>query len=450
MWHPADRTGRAIPSNWDDAEQWCESLPGPLEKESNETVSRYASADDVERDCRSTKETRQWLEVQDDPAFVDLSSDNRMIPLERAIANRHQLPSSPEVPMDLDSEEGEITSYSAEYSQNLIGNLQTALGYSNHDDDKVAPQNGMSTSVNVENAEVIEHGLPVGGEEDDDEDEAYSPPPVEDTIVETIESKVSIKQERQSEDPAGSLDRNAHNVAEAACQSAAQIKIEAKPLDAVAGHKLPPKPEIVVGYNVKKPIPKTSGTPEQKTMPRVVKLPPKPTVDFIKDDTQEDILARLGVTGAPKPAMGVPGPAYKPPPVDNTAAAIQSMIVTSFPVPPPPPMPDVSSQKTPEPEIDDNPWTSGYDGSRDSPRSQTSQHTLAGSDFPIDESVNNSPELKRLNGVAPVAIEKAASKKRKVAPSEQDEKAENPSKNPKDDISSRLRTRRPKVAAAYR
>jgi len=96
-------------------------------------------------------------------------------------------------------------------------------------------------------------------------------------------------------------------------------------------------------------------------------------------------------------------------------------------------------------EID--PWTTGfgYDGNRDSPKSVTSQHTLAGSDFHADEPVTDAapgtPDT--------ITLDSKASTSRKRTRGDHDDEDDGV-KRQKDDVRPRLRRRQPKVAAAYR
>ncbi|KAF2102874.1 hypothetical protein NA57DRAFT_52420 [Rhizodiscina lignyota] len=135
---------------------------------------------------------------------------------------------------------------------------------------------------------------------------------------------------------------------------------------------------------------------------------PGPMKVFPVDDSQEDILAKLGVTGIPKPVYPTPGPAYAPPNEEEAESpkhvepdkAEQSHEQHQYrspqkdthpsyhhPPPPPPvhePYPEPERARSPSYDpwrVDQHMPTNG----RHSPaRSDKSNHTVTGSDFGQD------------------------------------------------------------------
>lgn len=125
---------------------------------------------------------------------------------------------------------------------------------------------------------------------------------------------------------------------------------------------------------------------------------------FPVDEGQEDVLAKLGVTGIPKPVYPTPGPAYAPVPGEDGASDMkpspgqnepaerergeifespvkQEQRKSSYHIPPPPPPPE----PMPEPVRERSPdvWTTTQptNGRHSPARSDKSNHTMTGSDF---------------------------------------------------------------------
>lgn len=139
---------------------------------------------------------------------------------------------------------------------------------------------------------------------------------------------------------------------------------------------------------------------------------PGPMKVFPVDNSQEDILAALGVTGAPKPVYPTPGPAYAPPdeeleferpqppqpvrvdgpahPADRRSPQKEERRPSYHP-PPPPPAPAeyehyVEPERTMSPSY--NVWRDDQrmptNGHHSPARSDKSNHTIVGSDFGQD------------------------------------------------------------------
>ncbi|ORY16712.1 hypothetical protein BCR34DRAFT_475759 [Clohesyomyces aquaticus] len=222
-------------------------------------------------------------------------------------------------------------------------------------------------------------------------------------------------------------------------------------------------------------------------MDDVKSAPPKAGVSKAgarRNETQEDILAALGVTGSPKPPSNEPMP-FPLPLLDEKPPA-------SLPEKPPAPLPQTSPEHPPQrsysygghrnsdyasrpqrpyasfsssnpsrpPPLPQEPrhgdyWSSAkaqkypnghsLDGSRESPaRSEGSNRTLAGSDFEPEASTDANVEDKVVPTVPKLArSDSSISRKRSYGDTEQDDEKIRQQDDTK-------RKKRPQVAAAYR
>ncbi|KAK5200914.1 hypothetical protein LTR16_004439 [Cryomyces antarcticus] len=208
-----------------------------------------------------------------------------------------------------------------------------------------------------------------------------------------------------------------------------------------------PEPTNVVSVTS---APSATAERKRKFVPVAPIVPPK-------DGAQEDILAMLGVTGSPKPVYATPGPAYMPPQQTKGLedANGQSFDFQAPPVPvlhaggyvPPPPPPNEQRSPSYDPwKVDEIPRPNGFDTAADSPKSQGSQHTLAGSDFHPDE-MNGVNGDKSEDGKPPALLRSESSRKRTF--DDGDELESDGKKRQHDDVTPRLRRKQPRVAAAY-
>lgn len=159
---------------------------------------------------------------------------------------------------------------------------------------------------------------------------------------------------------------------------------------------------------------------------------PKP-LPPVRDQTQEEMLAALGVTGSPKLVYETPGPAFGPRPTTleservNSRANSVSSSNGRFPIPPPPPPPPgppprsrnrnghqswnadsyVPRQSNGHPRQ----WSNGHPQERRG--SASSNRTAAGSDFDGDDN-DATPRAKQSNNL---------SRKRSFADSQEDSRA---------------------------
>ena len=167
---------------------------------------------------------------------------------------------------------------------------------------------------------------------------------------------------------------------------------------------------------------------------------PKP-LPLFRDQTQEEMLAALGVTGSPKMVYETPGPAFGPLPPDfastnNRLAKTTNRANGAFPGGTnsqlPTPISNVSKRS---PSFD--PWKSSQPGNEhkaERPNSSCSQRTATGSDFyPEDNDSTPRPKFTRHD-----------SRKRGLVDSEDEAYA------PDDDATPKQRRKHPRVEAAYR
>jgi len=451
VWLPGKETSRAIAAIFADAEiQAAHPAPAP-ERGRHRSISKYVTEKNHKTTCCSIRESEYWRQVKNDPVFAELTLDCELWTVQEVVANRARAAVTPDPGAMLDQddrEEGELPDTVAD-NWNVMDHLENVLNAEQKALKEINPLPGHNGSLE-----------PIA---EDDDDEQYSPPPVDSTL-DHPSGDLDIKEEPTC---AGSV-RNSHENVATSIETKPEVKLE----DYVP-ILLPNIPGPVPQPRRRSsPIRNRSSSPGKRlSIPKQLGPPPK---RFDRSDAQEDILAKLGVTGIPKPVYSTPGPAYMPSPegaarsrsrspqrspVHHTSSlsiyrereplthALPPHQLPSPPFIPPPPPPQIVETLAPPPEID--PWTGGfgYDGIRDSPKSVTSQHTLAGSDFHADEPVTvdavpGTPE-------DTITLESKASTSRKRNRGDNDNEDDGV-KRQKDDVTPRLRRRQPKVAAAYR
>lgn len=487
MWRPGKYIDRALPAYPEQAE---ERFKDCLKSTTSLTdISTYAKTTNIEEYLGPVQKTALWLQMKGDPVFVDLAQEPAYISVAQlqakfgghsaAVKEAHSVfelvedgpfddeptnagsaiactadDDSADESMDMSSEASEVEAV----IPTSLGKTANAIGDGAMDDD------------------------------DDDDDEPYSPPPVD------LPAKVINDDDQDSYEPSEPVTIQNHTKAPVAA-SDALLKTAVQP----PSHEIARQNGDSGALDVKPP----DLQPPKSFLATVTALKGRPVLpsklpDVAIDQTQEDILAKLGVTGGPKPVFFMPGPARTEPPPGYRRSRSRSRSRSASPakqlqngfashhlplmhsIPPPPP-PRQTRDITP---LSDNPWTNafGADGSRDSPRSDASGHTLAGSDFgpPVETTEPRTP--KALSPVHEEQEEPSASKKmvepnfnfglplpsieieapKALSPiheeQEEDstpkkrarldsEEAPQDVKRQKDDISARLRKRRPKRAA---
>ena len=217
-------------------------------------------------------------------------------------------------------------------------------------------------------------------------------------------------------------------------------------------HPLPKKPtQSVAPIDVQSPASTHVTSPllqSDNSHQRRNSMPMK-SVEFPKDNSQEDILRKLGVTGEAKAVFNMPPPARTDPPpgyerrsrsrtrsasplkeATHTLPAFNPML--GIPPPPPPP--------PPQHEEDDSSADYGMFGR---PSSALSQHTAAGSDF--QDEVSKTPG----NVGTPLPMETIAEEET-VGANEAPRQGERSESLEIDNATvERLQKRRPKIPAVY-
>jgi hypothetical protein len=90
IWHPAKQMTRALPATFDEAEE--QSLkPTPERLGNGESVSIYFTAENSHEAFLDVRQTDEWDDIKDDPAFVifaDKAMQHNLVPVEDCIAQR--------------------------------------------------------------------------------------------------------------------------------------------------------------------------------------------------------------------------------------------------------------------------------------------------------------------------------------------------------------------------
>jgi len=356
VWKSGVPVGRAMPASWKKAKEWSDMIPLiQIEIKKEQSRSQYVTTkENEEKECRPARETKDWPKMKDDPIFADLSKGGKLISHQEAMVNRAK---SAQPTVDVDAEEGEIAG-AIQYDFSTSEDYDVKFGSSppgHH-----PPQFGriMSSHSLIPNSADI----PLPGIED--QGEPFLPLPQSDAQDDLIESIIRAAEAKATASVPVKRQLPGHP---STTQSVPQLKANIIP-----DLTLPQKPPRGLKRSRSR-----SKSPERKLM----KALPKPP-EFEKDQTQEDILAALGVTGSPKPVYITPGPAYMAPPPEASAASKNRPHV--LPPPPPPPPPPSRLDSIAEDADDGNPWTAGA-GRAATPGSVTSQHTMVGSDFMEDD-----------------------------------------------------------------
>jgi hypothetical protein len=374
-WHPAVPTSKPLPSDYDEVDpKWTESAKAT--EDAHISVTSEFFPDDMSVDIRlSVRDTDEWQKVKDDLIFVEFGKTAATVPLLTVIANRDRpdpVPERVEAVIQQDASMAE-TAHPLPMQQAIAG----------AEDDQSDGDQAMDMS--------------------DDEDE-----PVKPVIQPTIQPL-------------------AHPLPRPVAQPAPAVKQVTilDTLELALGPKSPRKndrqpPRSSMRHSRSRSPEKRSRQGSQQPKAKPAPLP--------KDSAQEDILALLGVEGSPKMVYPTPPPALglPVPPSNRYAQKVKfehapelthhSKGITppggfapnnqrfaygpQFPPPPPP-------RESRSPSFD--PWR-GHDPA--SPKSTTSQHTAAGSDFHGDDvmvDLDATPKAK-----APSAPEKSGSGRKRT------------------------------------
>jgi hypothetical protein len=375
-WHPAVPTSKPLPSIFEEADPaWTESVK--VVEGSHISATSEFFPDDMSVDIRlSVRDTDEWQKVKDDLIFVEFAKTAATVPLLTVIANRDR-------PDPVRAQPEPVTKI-----------------------DFIMPCSRVDSQVQQSSA---------GADEDQsDGDQAMDMSDDEDEPVKPVMRPVLQPLHQPLPRP----------VIQAAPPMKQVCILDS--LEQALGPKSPRKNErqssrASVRYSRSRSPEKRSrqGSQQPKAKPA-----PQP-----KDSAQENILAALGVEGSPKmvyptppPALGLPLPpgnryVYQSdserqrflttcskrntPPGGFGVAAQGFHYGPQFPPPPPP-------RESRSPSYD--PWRA-HDPT--SPKSTTSQHTVAGSDFHSDDMImadlDATPKAK-----VPVALEKQGSGRKRA------------------------------------
>lgn len=408
-WHPALPTSKPLPSIFEEAgPKWTESAKAA--EGTHISVTSEFFPDDMSVDIRlSVRDTDEWQKVKDDLIFVEFEKSAVTVPLLTVIANRdrpdpviEQL--EPVIQHNGDTSEvlhPSQVQHSVAGAEDEQSDGDQAMDMSDDDDEPVKP-------VIQPTIQPLAHPLP--------RPVTQTAPPVKQvTILDTLELALGPKSPRKN-------DRQLSR--------------------ASARHSRSRSPE------------KRSRQGSQQPKAKPAPLP--------KDSAQEDILAALGVEGSPKmvyptppPALGLPVPpgnryvhyikvkktadltchSKRITPPGGFAPQNQRFAYgPQFPPPPPP-------RESRSPSFD--PWRA-HDPT--SPKSTTSQHTAAGSDFHGDDVMVDLDATPRAK--APVATEKSGSGRKRTY--EEVAAAEGRRRQDQDDDTPRARRMRQSRQDVYR
>ncbi|KAL9083116.1 MAG: hypothetical protein Q9159_005990, partial [Coniocarpon cinnabarinum] len=346
MWYAPKPVSSALPSDYFEASEQIKQ-ESPMDSPSPD-ISQYVKPGNMEEQIKSIRNTEHWVEVKDDPIFRDLSKVGALVPFTQLNGFRSRVG----------------------LSQQQHRALQGALNGERIDGSSSAYALGSALHQSRVNESIAKAGEEASAEkcqaskEDDEDDEPYSPPPPELTPVVTPQPKAAnnphkrkfsaletiVEEEISPQKPSTngnisfespSQPRHYHvdpaNVQDvistiehqsADATDVIQARIEAitnaKQIEADNQHaqeaNIQARIEAITNGQasagspppVKPPQRRKSSVHEsQQHAPRRNSLPPK---EFARDQSQEDVLAKLGVTGDAKPVFTTPAPARSDPP----------------------------------------------------------------------------------------------------------------------------------------
>lgn len=445
-------------------------------------ISHHVDLQLMEDHFRPAQKMSDWPAMRNDPIFAEVPVDCELIPIDEVVANRARpadTPGAMDAEDDDDAEEGEIRRSTLKGGWHMGQHLEP-----NHADIpppckeikreqslEIPPEATFTqeSRLDDEAAQSVPRHVESAAIKSDDDDEAYSPLPVG-----TIESGIDLLPRSNS---ASQLDRDENSAAVHSIEITIEepTEIEAPQEDIAETSQ-----STVTGTveQVKSAVSGITANPIKTSLGTFHPLPPKPPM-YPADQHQEAILAKLGVTGAPQPVFNTPGPVRRSrsrspekfvAPFEVLMNVNAYFVIRAASLNQPPLHTFVAKPRTPPPPVgpppsallqipeDDDPWRMSANG-HDSPKSQTSQHTIAGSDFgaeaaeKVEEAVaishgmsSNAKESDLEQTTSPPAGSKAARKRSRAESEGRDDGV----RRQYDDYTPRLRARQPKVAPAYR
>lgn len=415
VWHPAAPRQRPLPSVYAEAE--LEALaPTALTKKEEECISRYFTSDKVHEVELSVKQTDEWEQVKDDLIFVEFAPSCEVVPIHQVIANRDR----PDIGDEYSEQDGQAARYASVEPTTEIQR-----------EPSVQPAGGrQDTSIRRIQAsrERSMHANEAAEQTDDDQE-------------------MDMSMDEDSRAPSRAQSR-----APSRAPSAAPAHVQGlfdgleQALDA-SNYPAGSRRQSVAGNaqgmgrsrsrHGSRPPSRQGSRPRGRQSSQAPQG--KPIIPPPKDNTQENILASLGVEGSPRMVYATPGPAYGPSITNGQQSGTNSRYVGTTPcfhdsitnavshgsvgamtpnnyndrpntyqpiqygpnslVPPPPPPQHARSPSYDPWQVLDAGRSNGRGG--DSPRSNASRGTATGSDFaPIMEEDNEAtpkakPTLKR-------------------------------------------------------
>lgn len=255
VWRPAQRVKHALSAIWSGADKQDLGAVAPGEQEAVTSVSQYITNTSLNDACRPAKTSKDWQVLRNDPIFADLSRDIRLVSIDQLKKRRHvRADTPPQRQTDFNEEEGEL---SKDYT--ILDRPRASL-YHHHDTNP----------------------LPSPRPSDEDDDEPYSPPP-------------AAAQEALKE----SMPTNSKDVPRAVPQH--PLPTKAQPTPELTPINTPQSQSHLRGGN--------APTADPRLAAKKAKGNVQPSLS--RSQNQEDILAMLGVTGAPKPVGSRPSPPNK-------------------------------------------------------------------------------------------------------------------------------------------
>ncbi|KAI9753921.1 MAG: Cleavage polyadenylation factor subunit clp1 [Chaenotheca gracillima] len=85
IWHPAQRVGKPLSADYSDTES---VLLVPFSGDEQAPLSKYINVNNAEESCQSIRNTAHWVELREDPAFLELSQKYDLIPIADLLSRR--------------------------------------------------------------------------------------------------------------------------------------------------------------------------------------------------------------------------------------------------------------------------------------------------------------------------------------------------------------------------
>lgn len=299
-WYPANRTRHVLSAMWSEAEMQELGVIAPGEEVETTSVSRYIKDNNLSEACRPVNKSKDWHIIRNDPAFADLSKEARFVTVAQLRERREVGALTPER-VFLDDRETELS-----------------RAYAVIDRPRASPPDRGDKQRRKRPFREVEA----------EEDEAYSPPPVPThstpgngsgdpakaqatsmlrkdesaklnatPTLRGAESTVSNAPRPKDKAPASVTKLQKSDAPSTSVQTSESKLTQSKKVPSTNDHR------TVSNDSTAAPSPHQLDAKQEEILARLgVTGPPK------IDQKQEDVLAMLGVTGAPKPVGSRPTP----------------------------------------------------------------------------------------------------------------------------------------------